>query len=221
MKSLNYSQIKRIDPTHTLTLRRSFETALNKRFRLLKSIIKSKIAQNSTDSNEIVNKQVFSVIFGAENTLQTEHIIQLSWMSKYILYAYKKGIIRGRKELRDNGYNVPKIGNDSLLVVLNLPIYANKIELINTCVFGLLFDTVNDVSVYVQSIFSQSDVENITQNEINAYIDEIGTKKIKILMKSEIIKTYYLAVIQEYQNWGITDSCLFDKIEEERNNIGF
>lgn len=213
---LNYSQIRQIDLTNTLTLRRSFEMVLNKRFTLLKSFIKNQLIQNNTNTSIELNK-IFSIVFGTEFVQDRERLIKASWITKYILDVYKRGVLRSRKELRNKGYTVPKINNDLLMCVFELPIYANKIQPVKLNIFNSLIGIVYNLSVYVQNTIPQSSIENIEQ--ISNHIDEIGAKQIKMLMGSEIIKTYYSAIIHEYQNWGITDQGIFNTIEEERNNM--
>ena len=116
---LNYSQIRQIDLTNTLTLRRSFEMVLNKRFTLLKSFIKNQLTQNNTNTPIELNK-IFSIIFGTELVQDRERLIRASWITKYILDVYKRGVLRSRKELRNKGYTVPKINDDLLMHVFEL-----------------------------------------------------------------------------------------------------
>lgn len=201
MKNLNYSQIKQIDPTHTLMLRRSFEMALNKRFTLLKTIIKNEINQDNTNVVEL-NKKALSTIFRVSLSSDKKRIIQLSWVAKYILDVYKKGILRCRDELRNKGYDIPKISNDLLSTILELPIYFNKVELVKAHIFGSLFGIIDSMFVYVPNI---DEIDNICAN---------GLEKIKVFMKTEIMNVYSSAIEHEYQNWGV----YFDGYEDGSKN---
>lgn len=224
-----YSRVIKIDPTRTLTLRRAFIMALNKRFRWLKGIIKKSIVQNDCfgykiskerDSeienaltiNEEISTEAFAydrdpqkvakfmdwlrtqtsnglleIMFGVQLGQATED----AWTNTYITSAYKKGILRGRQELRNKGYDVPSLDNNTLQTIFNSPIHADRVGLVYTRAFEGLNGITNEMSKQISETLAQgmADGRGPIQlaRDVNDRVDKIGVTRAKILARTEII----------------------------------
>lgn len=243
--SLNYSQITRLDPTRTLTLRRSFEIALTGRFRWLKQLIKKSVVKNDCFGYK-VNKTRVDInnhVININNAMQVEQLaferdlqkvalfmdwlreqinlgilevvavsqlgnaVEKAWTNVFIVSAYKKGITRGRQELKNKGYQVPKLDTNSLQATFNHPLHADRAGVVYSRTFESLKGITDEMSKQISGVLAQGIIDGKPPvelaREMTDRVDKIGITRAKILARTEVIRSHHLATIQEYKNWGV------------------
>lgn len=224
--------LNRFDPTYTLTLRKTFEGKLSKRFRWLKGQINKSIVKNDCfglkinqpipiqqfafdrDPDKVnsfmqwlqtqINLGIVEVSIGA----QIGEAVEQAWTNKYITTAYKKGIIRARQEMHTRGYSVPRLqGSTGLEPTFNRPFHLDRVGLIYTRTYEGLKGITNEMSKQISGILAQGIVEGKGPSELarnlNERVDKIGIVRAKKLARTEIIRAHHHATIKEYENWGI------------------
>ena len=239
----NLRVLRQVDPTRTLTLRKTLERKITKRFRWLKgqinkSIITNdcfglKIPQNNNfvvisinepipknklafeSNNEKINsftewlqKQVDNVILETITNTPISKAIENIWTNKYISDSYKKGIIRGRQELKNKGYIVPELqGSFDLQSTFNSSVNKDTVEVLYSRIYKGLKGITDEMLKQVFNVLAQDITENKGPNEIakeiNDRIEKIGVTRARILAQTEIVRAYHQATIKEYEQWDV------------------
>jgi hypothetical protein len=127
---ITYQQVKNYDPTMTTRLRNTFAKDINKRFLELAVVIKKSVYNNDCFGLKLQTNQMQPVpqeelkykpspekvaLFLVWLQQQMDRGIlsidkfQDPWTNKYVLEAYKRGVLRARQELAKAGYKVPTI----------------------------------------------------------------------------------------------------------------
>ena len=230
MQAQIFNAILRVDPTRTLTLRKTLISALNKRFRALKGLINESIVTNdcfgaSITINDAANPGEFAFLTDPEKVQQfmewfsksiTLGVLELSnterigtavnafWLNQYITTSYKKGMQRARSELANAGYAVPS--SRSIALDFDLPIHQGRVGLLYTRAYKGLKGITDEVDKQVSGVLAQGMAEGKgpreIAREINGKIDSIGKYRATLLARTEIIRAHHYATIQEYKNWG-------------------
>jgi len=238
----NLRVLKQVDPTRTLTLRKTLERKITKRFRWLKgqinkSIITNdcfglKIPQNTNyvviSINEPIPKNKFALESNAKKInsfidwlqnqtdtgiLETitntpiEQAIGNIWTNKYITNAYKKGIARGRQELKNKGYIVPELqGGFDLQSTFNSSANKDTVEVLYSRTYIGLKGIIDEMLKQVFNVLAQDITENKSPNEIakeiNDRVEKVGVTRSKKLAQTEIVRAHHQATIKEYERWG-------------------
>lgn len=131
-------QVNQYDPTRTLTLRRSFERAMNRRFAALERVIRVSVDQNDAfglkgpvqyqpepaspgQFDYPRNSEKIEAFMEWLRRQEDRGVLQIAvaallglglsqpWTNAFILEAYKRGVDRARTELRKAGYVVPTV----------------------------------------------------------------------------------------------------------------
>ncbi len=230
MQTQIFNSILQIDPTRTLTLRKALVSVLNRKFRALKGLINESVITNDCFGlNVIVNEALrpgeYAFLTNPEKTQQfmdwfKEHIdlgvlelrstqqigsaVNSFWLNKYIDTAYKKGMQRARVELTKAGYPVPSSRN--ITSDFNLPVHADRVGLLRTRAYTGLKGITAEVDKQISDVLAQGMSEGKGTRDIarslNKKIDTIGKNRGATLARTEIVRAYHQATIQEYENWG-------------------
>lgn len=242
-RTKNLRVLKQVDPTRTLTLRKTLERKITKRFRWLKGQINNSIITNDCfglkipqNDNKIIisiNEPIEKNKFAFENnnnkinlfiewlqkqtdngvleTITNTPIIQAienAWTNKYITTAYKKGIIRGRQELKNKGYIVPELqGGFDLQSTFNSNVNKDAIAVLYSRMYKGLKNITDEMLKQVFNVLAQDITENKGPNEIvkeiNDRIEKIGITRSRKLAQTEIVRAHHQATIKEYERWGV------------------
>lgn len=212
--------VTQYDPTRTIRLRNAFATRFRVQFNNLARSVRVAIVDNTIldrlgSSADKVNFFVDwfdrRVNAGALDTFLTRRmggITTGSWMNTYIQSAYQRGILRARQELRNNGYRVPTIDESGgVAVVFGSPTHLNVANLLYTRVYNELQGITAFMSQQIGRALSQTLVEGRSNNEIARLLTNIilGPAKLRtqILARTEIVRAFHAAIVQEYRNWGV------------------
>lgn len=150
--------------------------------------------------------------------------IENAWTDKYIFDSYKRGVMRAREELRKAGYVVPSIdAAGGIMAVMNMPMHLDRVGLLYTRMFTGLTGITAQMDVLISQVLSQGmidgDGSRLIARKLLAAIDgtDMGTlgitdalgrfippqQRADTLVRTEMIRAYHLAAIQEYRNWGL------------------
>ena len=106
--------LDRYDPTRTLTLRKAFVSASNKRFKALKKLIQQKVQVQDCFGlkralNVNVGQQNIEYFMRWLKNAEYNTILDKPWIERYIRLAYERGIDRARVEMARVGINVEEV----------------------------------------------------------------------------------------------------------------
>ena len=149
--------------------------------------------------------------------------VEAAWTNMYILDSYKRGIIRARYELQKAGYKVPSIDESGGIdIVIGLPFHVDSIGLLFTRVFSDLKGITAAMDMQISRVLAQGmadgDGMRLIARKLLSTISGTDMQKLGItdtlgrfipaqvraemLVRTEIIRAFNMAAIQEYRNWG-------------------
>ena len=155
---------------------------------------------------------------------QIGNAINKYWTNKYVFDSYKRGVLRARQELLKAKYDVPSVegsgGADSMLMI---PIHLDLIGMLYTRVFTLLQGITAQMDTVISQVLSQGIIDGdgpaLLAKKLLSVIDGNGLptlgitdslgrfipaeRRAVILARTEVIRTFHQASIQEYRNWGL------------------
>jgi SPP1 gp7 family putative phage head morphogenesis protein len=150
--------------------------------------------------------------------------IEGAWTNKYIIDAYRRGVIRARQELKKAGYDVPPLGDMvDTTAIFGLPMHLDRVGLLFTRVFSDLQGVTSQMDSTISRILSQGMIDGdgpaLLARKILASIDGAGLGKLGLIDKlgrfipakrrammiarTEIIRAHAEAQLQEFRNWGV------------------
>lgn len=247
-----YTQARQFDPTHTLFLRAKFASEMRKRFRALRGIINKAIIEqdvfgltqdgvritllakmnvpgrnafafprNSDKVNAFMSwlkQQEQTGILETTTTTATEN----AWTNTYIEKSYKKGIIRGRAELRKAKFVVPSLDSTGGIFAAFNPQHIDRAELLFTRAFTDLQGITSTMDTQISKVLSKGllDGENPKRlaksltKTISGPVGDLGItdslgrfipaeRRAVMLARTEVIRAHHMATINEYRNWGV------------------
>ena len=158
---------------------------------------------------------------------QVGSAIEGAWTNMYVLDAYKRGVIRARYELKKAGFDVPSLedlGGIEILLTSG-PFHMDRVGLLYTRVYSDLRGISDAMDTQISRILTQGMIEGdspaLLARKLIASIDGTGMGTLGLtdtlgrfipaqtraimLARTEIIRAFHLAAIQEYRNWGLED----------------
>lgn len=157
---------------------------------------------------------------------QIGQAVEGAWTNMYILDSYKRGIIRARYELKKAGYNIP-IDELSTIeaIIANGPFHMDRVGLLYTRTFSDLRGITDAMDAQISRVLTQGmingDNPSLLARKLVATIDGTGSgtlgltdtlgrfipaqRRATMLARTEIIRAFHLATIQEYRNWGLEE----------------
>lgn len=166
--------------------------------------------------------------------------IEEAWTNTYIVDSYRRGVIRARSEMKKAGYNVPTIEESGGLdAIMGSPFHVDAMGY----VFTRAFQQLKGISVAMDSQISQvlaqglvdGDGPRLIARKLLATINGAGVgdlgitdtlgrfisarRRAQTLARTEIIRAYHIANIQEYKNWrvlGVTVIAEWSTAGDER-----
>ena len=218
---------KSVDPTHTLTLRKTYMGQMNKRLIKIKGLIRKSIVQNDcfglkkdvrpkfnavipkrafkfdTSQNKInnfmkwLNNQIDVIVLEDINT--TKGV----WQNVYIDTAYKKGIRdaqqRGGKPIDERAINI----------AFNQPIHADSVGIIYSRAYEGLKGITQAMSSQISSILANGLITGTDPltlaRQINGRVDKIGITRARTLARTETINAYTQSSLNTFETMGIEE----------------
>ena len=150
--------------------------------------------------------------------------IEKAWTDLYILDSYKRGIIRARMEMRKAGYDVPSIEDTGgVMMSMGMPMHIDRLGLLFTRAFNELKGITDAMDAQISRILAQGladgDGPLLLARKLVSVINgqgigELGItdalgrfipamRRAELLARTEIIRAFTEAALQEYKNWGV------------------
>lgn len=151
-------------------------------------------------------------------------IFENPWTNKYVYEAYKRGVIRARQELIKAGYKIPTIEEmGGIDIVLQNIYHVERLGLLQGKVFTDLKGITDAMSTQISRILTQGflngEAPALLARKLVAAINGTGmgelgitdtlgrfipaSRRAMMLARTETIRGFHLATIQEYRNWGL------------------
>lgn len=164
---------------------------------------------------------------GILTTIQFRQIgqaIEKEWTDIYISDSYKRGLMRARDEMIAAGMSIPTIeASGGIASVMSTPFHMDRVGVLYTRVFNQLKGITDEMASKISQILAQGMIDGdnpyVIARKLRAAIDgtamgELGItdklgrfipakRRAEMLARTEIIRAYHLAAIQEYRNWGV------------------
>lgn len=171
-----------------------------------------------------LRKQIDKGIIEVRSFQQVGSSIEAAWTNMYIADSYKRGVIRARYELKKAGYNVPSIDETGGIgVSMMTPFHMDRVGLLFSRVYTDLKGITAAMDLQISRILAQGIIDGdgmmLLARKLVATINGTGmgdlgitdslgrfipaARRAKMLARTEIIRAYHLASIQEYRNWGV------------------
>jgi len=150
--------------------------------------------------------------------------VETVWTNMYVQDSYKRGVIRARAEMIAAGKNIPSIeASGGIDVVMSTPFHMDRVGLLYSRVYSDLKGITNAMESIISRILAQGMIDGdgalLLARKIVAAIDgtNLGTLGItdrlgrfipaevraEMLARTELIRAFHLATIQEYRNWKV------------------
>lgn len=208
-KLMTMAEKSKRDPTRTKTLRDEFEADVSRRFRDLskraEAYVKSERFEFTRDKDKIpqfrkwLREQNAEVLEIGAGNLSSE----VDWANKYINRAYGAGVNSSASKLRKAGALVEPsfVGG-----AFNRPIHADRLGIIYTRTYTEL----EGISAAVDTQLSRILADGVgtlapaaIARQVTAAITGIGTKRAKMLVRTEVINAHAEATLNAYTEAGL------------------
>jgi len=253
METCEHIQVNsRFDPTHTTSLRAAFVRDMSRRFGELTHTIRQIVidddvfglrplihqltvpgrrafdfprsADKLTAFEQWLSEQIDRGILQVGTFQQVGSAIEQSWMNRYILDTYKRGVMRARYEMKKAGMDVPTIETISEVdAVMGMFLHIETVGLLYTRAFFDLKGITTAMDTQISRVLAQglADGDNplLLARKLVATIDGTGMgtlgitdtlgrfipakRRAEMLARTEIIRAHHVATINEYRNWAV------------------
>lgn len=149
---------------------------------------------------------------------QVDQVITSAWTNPFIKDAYKKGITKARIQLKGIAPSLSETGG--IEVVLTNLKHVDRLGYLYTRVFNDLKGITEAMDLDITRIIAQGIADNVKPSVIAKAVDqaiagEVSTKiavnarknaakqRAELLARTEIIRAFADAQLQEFANWGI------------------
>jgi SPP1 gp7 family putative phage head morphogenesis protein len=146
--------------------------------------------------------------------------IEGAWTNLYIYDSYKRGVLRAMTELKKAGFDIPE---NQLQISMNNPFHVDRVGLLFIRVYSDLKGITDAMDSQISRILAQGvadgDGPALIARKIISTINGDGADKLGItdtlgrfvsgqrravmLARTEIIRSFAEAQLQEFENWGI------------------
>jgi hypothetical protein len=175
-----------------------------------------------------LQKQVEAGIVQVGVGQQIGSSVEAAWMNMYILDSYKRGLARARLELQEAGIEIPSIDEaGGLNMIMNNPFHMDRVGVLFTRTFTELKGITAAMDQIISRILAQGIIDGdgpaLLAKKLVSAIEGMSMQRAVILARTEIIRAFHLATIQEYRNWGLLklNGALLGMIEFVRNVIRY
>ena len=203
-KSMTIYGANSYDPTRTLTLRRAFERAMNKRFDKVARLMRQAIVDRDVfglmdiQANELPNPGAFNFprksqkiaafmewirVQMQNEILQVSNIntvgssIDAAWTNLYIADSYQRGLQRGRIELKHAGFTgIPSIEETGGIdVSFNTPVNLDRVGTLYTRAFNDLKGITDAMDTQISRVLSEGMINGDNPRLLGRKLNKIIT----------------------------------------------
>jgi len=171
-----------------------------------------------------LRQQVEKGIISVAQYQQFGEAIEKAWTDMYIADSYKRGILRARYEMLAAGMSIPSIeASGGMEAVFGTPFHMDRVGLLYTRVYSELTGVTDEMANKIAQILAQAMIDGdgprLIARKLVAAIDGTGMgelgltdslgrfipakRRAEMIARTEIIRAFHLATIQEYRNWGV------------------
>lgn len=165
-------------------------------------------------------KQADAGILEVSQVSQLGGALDKGWTDTYVKQSYERGVMRGRKEMLDAGYDVPPLGaSGGIWGAFNTPMHLDRVGILYSRTFTGLKGITAAMDAQVSQVLSMGLVDGLGTRELSRQLyrtigsglgitDKIGRfipakRRAKMLARTEVIRAHHQATIQEYENWRV------------------
>lgn len=214
---------RRIDPTRTYVLRKTFEAQMFRRFTALKGRINEAIIEKNgfgfnandrefafpRDSQKVaafmewLNQQAQIGVLGIRVGTPIERAAENAWTRIYIDSAYKRAIEQAGQDLRKQGVQVAGTWTANAFF---RPIHADAAGLAYTRAFRELKGVTDEMDKQISRVLTQGIIDGMGSRaiakQINDRVDSIGLTRARMLARTEIVRAHSEATLNAYEEAG-------------------
>jgi SPP1 gp7 family putative phage head morphogenesis protein len=171
-----------------------------------------------------LQQQVDRGIINIRQFQQVGEALEAAWTNMYIADSYKRGILRARYEMQKAGMDVPSIEDSGGIdIVFGTPFHLDRVGILFTRVFSELKGVTEAMANNIAQILAQGIIDGdgprLLARKMIAAIDGTGAgtlgitdklgrfisakRRAEMIARTETIRAFHLAAIQEYRNWGV------------------
>lgn len=148
-----------------------------------------------------IDDEILELTDSQGNILQSaEH-----WQKSFVRSAYSKGIYKARTVLKSKGLQLPE---QRIVQMFNAPIHAESLEALFMRNFNELKGITDAMSQQIMRELADGMARGYNPKKIarliNNRIDKIGITRARMLARTEVIRAFNDAALNQYQQAGIT-----------------
>jgi SPP1 gp7 family putative phage head morphogenesis protein len=184
----------------------------------------SKSSRKVEEFMKWLDEQVQIGLLTVAEAEQVGESINAAWTNLYVWDSYKRGIMRARTEMTRAGMVVPSISDSGGIdMVMGTPFHMDRVGVLFTRVYNDLKGITEQMDSQISRILAEGMINGdgpmLLARKLVAVINGDGIDKLGIrdslgrfipamrraemLARTEMIRAYHLATIQEYRNWGV------------------
>jgi len=184
----------------------------------------SKSSRKVEEFMKWLDEQVQKGLLTVAEAEQVGESINAAWTNLYVWDSYKRGVIRARTEMVRARMVVPSISDSGGIdMIMGTPFHMDRVGVLFTRVYNDLKGITEQMDAQISRILAQGMIDGdgpaLIARKLIAVINGEGIDKLGIrdtlgrfipamrraemLARTEMIRAYHLATIQEYRNWGV------------------
>ncbi len=155
---------------------------------------------------------------------QIGEAMEREWTDLYIYDSYKRGVMRARSEMIAAGMAIPSIeASGGIGALMSTPFHMDRVGILFTRTFNTLQGITDAMSSTISQILAQGMIDGdnpyVIARKLKAAIDgtnmgslgitdKLGRfipakRRAEMLARTEIIRAFAEAQLNEYKNWGV------------------
>lgn len=228
----DFSDSRRVDPTQTQTIRRSFEADLTRRFTAVRRMITDAVVKNDVlgigrefvgDAAPSQGAYAFargpekvSLFMGWLRSQQDAEIMSIqpgatiesasssAWTNTYVETSYRRGIRHAVTEMARAGANIEQ---SWLANAFARPIHADRLGLLYTRTYSDLAGITQAMDTHISRILTEGIANGWgptrMARDLSDVVDHIGITRARTLARTEVIRAHADATLNSYTEAGI------------------
>ena len=154
-----------------------------------------------------LSKQMNEGILEISESQQLGEAIESAWTNQYIDSAYQQGIVRGRQELINAGYDITPMSQEigGVQAVFNQPFHLDRVGVIYTRTYSQLKNITQQMDAEISDVLAKGLAEGLNPTNIAYKLNKkvkVGMARARTIARTEVINAHHKANVQEYKNAG-------------------
>jgi len=233
------------DPTRTLTVRNRFARKMRVKFKKIDQEIYDAIVnkdvlglKNPTTFQSRPrqfdfpsNEQKINSFIAWLDELINENLLTVTrtpggeyrWTDMYVEDTYKRGLIRGRQEMRNAGMEIPSMQDTGgIEASMSTPVNMGRVQILFVRAFENLKGITSQMSTQISRVLAQGLMDGDNPRRIAKKLHRVITgmgenlgvtdtlgryipaqRRAETLARTEIIRAHHKGMMQEFRSWGV------------------